>query len=206
MLVGDNGTTDPVALAAFARHPVRRIEMPEPFHFASFNNRLVREAKGEYLLFLNNDTEILQTDWIARMRLHASQPGVGAVGALLTYPDGTVQHAGVVLGPRGTADHLFRHFRAISDFYHGIIGCDREVSVVTAACLLVSADKFREIGVSMNGSATTTRTSTSACASAARASPTATPARSSWSITNRKRGEPTTTTPTGCSCSIDGRR
>ena len=146
VLVGDNGTTDPVALAAFARHPVRRIEMPEPFHFASFNNRLVREAKGQYLLFLNNDTEILQTDWIARMRLHASQPGVGAVGALLTYPDGTVQHAGVVLGPRGTADHLFRHFRAISDFYHGIIGCDREVSVVTAACLLVSADKFREIG------------------------------------------------------------
>lgn len=146
VLVGDNGTTDPVALEAFALHPIRRFSMPGPFHFAAFNNCLVREAKGEYLLFLNNDTEVLQADWIERMRLHALQPGVGAVGARLIYPDNTIQHAGVVLGPRGTADHLFRNFHSDSDFYHSIIGCDRDVSAVTAACLLVSADAFHNVG------------------------------------------------------------
>lgn len=146
VLVGDNGTTDPVALDAFSRHPIRRFVMPEPFHFAAFNNRLVREAKGEYLLFLNNDTEILQPDWITQMRLHASQPDVGAVGTLLSYPDNTVQHAGVVLGPRGTADHLFRNFPADSDFYHNIIGSAREVSAVTAACLLVTTSTFCKVG------------------------------------------------------------
>ncbi len=146
VILGDNGTTDPVALAAFERHPIRRIVMPGKFHFAAFNNRLAREAKGEYLLFLNNDTEILQEDWLARLKIHASIQTNGAVGALLTYPDNTVQHAGVVLGPRGTADHLFRNFNAESDFYHNIIQSDRDVTAVTAACLMISSEKFRQAG------------------------------------------------------------
>ncbi|MGI5868129.1 MAG: glycosyltransferase family 2 protein [Kiritimatiellia bacterium] len=146
VLVGDNGTADPAAKAAFARHPIRRFAMPGPFHFAAFNNQLAREAKGDCLLFLDGNTEILQGDWIARMLLHASAPSAGAVGARLVYPDGTIQHAGVVLGPHGTAGHLFRDFQADSDFHHGIIGCDREVSAVSAACLLVSAEAFRKVG------------------------------------------------------------
>ena len=146
VILGDNGTTDPVALDAFERHPIRRMILPDSFHFARFNNLLAAQAKGDYLLFLNNDTEILDEAWLDHLLFHASQQTVAAVGPLLTYPDGSVQHAGVILGPRGTADHLLRNFPCDSEFYHGILRCDHEVSAVTAACLLVATDKFREVG------------------------------------------------------------
>ncbi|MCF7838270.1 MAG: glycosyltransferase family 2 protein [Candidatus Marinimicrobia bacterium] len=146
VLLADNGTTDPIALAAFDRHPLRRIPMPEDFHFAGFNNRLAAAAQSEFLLFLNNDTEVLDPDWLEYLLFHARQADVGAVGPLLLYPDRTVQHAGVVLGPRGTADHLMRGFPEGIDGYNGSLVCDHEVTAVTAACLLVAADKFRRIG------------------------------------------------------------
>ena len=69
-----------------------------------------------------------------------------AVGPLLTYADGTVQHAGVVLGHRGTADHVMRGFPADCDSYFGSLACAREVSAITGACLMVRADLYRELG------------------------------------------------------------
>lgn len=146
VVIADNGTTDPVALAAMERHPVRRLEMPGKFHFAAYNNRLAREARGQYLLFLNNDTEILDPLWLEQMLHHAAQKDVGAVGPMLLFPDRTVQHAGVILGPRGTADHVMRNFPEHVEGYAGSLWCDREVSAVTAACLLVSAEKFHAVG------------------------------------------------------------
>lgn len=146
VLIADNGTTDPTALAAFARHPVRCISMPQAFHFAAFNNRLEEEAQGDYLLFLNNDTEILEPEWLSHLLLYAQQPDVAAVGPLLLYADRTVQHAGVILGPRGTADHAMRGFPENCDGYHGSLVCDREVSAVTAACMMLQREKFRQAG------------------------------------------------------------
>ncbi len=146
VLVGDNETEDPEAIAIFDKYPIRRVELPGKFHFAAFNNTLAKAARGEYLLLLNNDTEILQSDWLDQLMLHAEQPGVGAVGPMLVYDDGTIQHAGVILGPRGTADHLMRFFPADTDGYVGSLPSVREVSAVTGACLLVDREKYEACG------------------------------------------------------------
>jgi GT2 family glycosyltransferase len=146
VVVGDNDTANPAALALFERYPVRRIALPGMFHFSRFNNRLAECARGEYLLLLNNDTEVLQPDWLDHLLLYAAQPDAGAVGPRLIYPDGRVQHAGVILGPRGTADHVMRGFTADADGYAGSLQCTREVSAVTGACLMVRKDKYFACG------------------------------------------------------------
>jgi len=120
--------------------------MPAKFHFAAFNNALAREASGEYLVFLNNDTEILDADWLGKMLLYARQTDVGAVGPLLLFPNGAVQHAGIILGPRGSADHVMRNFPADCDGYAGSLCCSREVTAVTAACLMMSKARFFSVG------------------------------------------------------------
>jgi GT2 family glycosyltransferase len=97
-------------------------------------------------VFLNNDTEVRTPEWLEEMVGLAERPGVGAVGPLLLYPDGTVQHAGVVLGLRGTADHIMRGFPGDGDGYAGSLSCTREVSAVTGACMLVRRDVLDELG------------------------------------------------------------
>ena len=146
VLVADNNTTDPAALKVLERHPIRRFSMPEKFHFAAFNNRLAREARGEFLLFLNNDTEVLDAAWLNHLLLYARQPDAGAVGPVLLFPDNSVQHAGVILGPRGTADHVMRNFPAASDGYFGSLAVTRDVTAVTAACLMVAKSRFNAAG------------------------------------------------------------
>ena len=86
VVLGDNETTDPRALAVFKNYPVRRIPLSGAFHFSRFNNQLARAAWGEFLLLLNNDTEILYTDWLEQLVYHADRPDVGAVGPRLLYP------------------------------------------------------------------------------------------------------------------------
>jgi GT2 family glycosyltransferase len=146
VLIGDNETRDPQALKIIDSYPVRKIPLSGGFHFARFNNVLAAEAGGEFLMLLNNDTEIVQSDWLEHLLLHADDPAVGAAGALLTYSDGAVQHAGIILGPRGTADHLMRGFPADVDGYMGSLLCTREVTAVTAAAMLVHRRKFLLVG------------------------------------------------------------
>jgi GT2 family glycosyltransferase len=125
---------------------VRVIPYAEPFNFARMNNVAAREAKGPLLLLLNDDTEVLEPDSLAAMGMYLKQSDVGAVGSLLLYPDLTVQHAGVVLGFRGTADHVMRGFPKDCDGYAGSLACSREVSAVTAACLMVRKDDYLVVG------------------------------------------------------------
>ena len=146
VIVADTGTTDPAALAAQRAHPIRRIDCPGPFNFSKVNNRAAREAKGEFILFLNNDTEVLSPDWLAVLLTHHSLPNVGAVGPMLIYPGGTVQHAGVVIGFRNTADHVLRNADPTSDGYAGSLPCAREVSGVTAACMMMPRKLFVDLG------------------------------------------------------------
>ncbi|MBE7217442.1 MAG: glycosyltransferase [Caulobacteraceae bacterium] len=146
VLLVDNGTTDPVALEAFERHPARRIGFDQPFNFSRACNAGAAAARGEHLVFLNNDTEVLQADWLRRLQLYLEDPRVGAVGPVLLYPDRTVQHAGVVLGARGTADHVMRRFPAHVDGYAGSLSTAREVSAVTAACLMIPRRLFVGLG------------------------------------------------------------
>jgi GT2 family glycosyltransferase len=142
----DNNTTDPRALRIMQAYPVTRICWPGNFNFSAVNNFAVSRTTGELIVFMNNDVEVLTTDWVENLRYYAEQPDVGAVGCMLLYPDRKVQHAGVVLGCRGTADHVLRGAGHDSDGYAGSISCAREVSAVTAACLMVRRSTFLEVG------------------------------------------------------------
>lgn len=150
--VVDNGTTNPRALKILEEYEkqrpahVKRIYLPGAFNYSRANNVAVQESASELLLFLNNDTEIVQPEWIDQMAMLAAYDRVGAVGAQLLYPNGTVQHAGVALGLRGTADHVMRGFPANSDGYAGSMCCVREVAAVTAACMMVRRSVFLEAG------------------------------------------------------------
>jgi len=146
VIVMDNETTDPAALELMEKHPVRRIASPGRFNFSRANNEGAAAATGELLVFLNNDTEISSGDWLQHFAYYVEQPDVGAAGALLAYEDQTVQHAGVALGMRGTADHTMRRFPRDVDGYAGSLVCAREVSAVTGACLMIRKVLFEEIG------------------------------------------------------------
>jgi GT2 family glycosyltransferase len=146
VILMDNETTDERALALMKEYPVRRIVFPNPFNFSRANNQGAAAATGELLVFLNNDTEVIAEDWLQHLAYYAEQPDVGASGALLAYDDRTVQHAGVALGMRGTADHTMRRFPIEADGYAGTLACAREVSVVTGACLMIRKPVFEEIG------------------------------------------------------------
>jgi len=146
VIIADNGTTDSDALEALNAYPIKRIDCQGPFNFSRSNNIAAREAKGEFLLFLNNDTEVVDPDWLLKLLGHHSLPNVGAVGPVLIYPSGTVQHAGVAIGARGTADHIMRHANPLWDGYAGSLPCAHEVSAVTAACMMMPYDLFMELG------------------------------------------------------------
>ncbi|HEX4519096.1 MAG TPA: glycosyltransferase [Gaiellaceae bacterium] len=146
VILVDNGTTDPAARRLFESHPVRVLPFAEPFNFSRVNNLGVAEATGEIAVFLNNDTEIRTPEWLEALVSLAELEDVGAVAPLLLYPNGTVQHAGVVLGMRGTADHIMRGFPATVDGHAGSLSCAREVSAVTAACMAIRREAFLEVG------------------------------------------------------------
>jgi O-antigen biosynthesis protein len=134
-----------IALAAFSRFPVKVVPFAQKFNFSRANNLGVEHAKYDLLMLLNNDTEILDRSWLRDIFLYFEDPGVGAVGPVLLYPDRTV-HAGIVLGCRGTADHVMRYFPGQADGYGGSLACSREVTAVTGACLLTSKNIFLEMG------------------------------------------------------------
>jgi GT2 family glycosyltransferase len=126
---------------------VRVMPYSGPFHFAAMNNQAVARygAEAETLLFLNNDTEALAPGWLARMRGLAARPDVGAVGALLLYGDRRVQHAGVVIGYDGSATHA--HAMKLSDpAIHPELAELREMSAVTAACMMTRREAFLSVG------------------------------------------------------------
>ena len=125
----------------------RVIRIAEPFNYSRINNRGVEAARFPFLLFMNNDVFVSDPEWLRTMLNEAlADPGVGAVGAKLLYPNETVQHAGVVLGVGGIADHSFRGLPADKPGYiANAIAC-REVSAVTAACMLVRREAFAAAG------------------------------------------------------------
>jgi GT2 family glycosyltransferase len=142
----DTGTRDREALRLFDEYPVDVVPFDGVFNFSRVNNLAVEQTDGELLVFLNNDTEVETPGWLEALVSLAEEDEVGAVGPLLLYPNGTVQHAGVVLGMRGTADHIMRGFPRDVDGYAGSLSCAREVSAVTGACLAVRRSVFEELG------------------------------------------------------------
>jgi O-antigen biosynthesis protein len=116
------------------------------FNFSAVNNFAVRRSRGEVLLFLNNDIEVLHTDWLDQMVQLALRPDVGAVGAKLYYPDGTIQHGGVILGIRGVAGHSHKHFSRHDPGYFFRLKATHNLSAVTGACLMLRREVFRQCG------------------------------------------------------------
>lgn len=116
------------------------------FNFSALNNYGAGDARGKYLLFLNNDTEILGENAISEMVSHMNREEVGAVGARLYYPDGTVQHAGVIVGLGGIAGHAFREAAHCDEGYFFRSICVQDYSAVTAACMMMPRILFEEIG------------------------------------------------------------
>ncbi len=121
------------------------IDMPGAFNWSRFNNIGAKAATGEYLLFLNDDVEARQPDWLEAMLEHASRPEVGVVGARLLYPDGTVQHGGQYLADTH-ARHAFRFAPAASPGPFGLACVAREMISVTGACQLMRARTFAALG------------------------------------------------------------
>jgi len=151
IVIVDNGSTDPEThafLRDLAQAPsVQILTDPGEFNFSRLINRGVRVARGEILALVNNDIETEKSSWLREMVSHAIRPEVGAVGARLWYPDGTLQHAGVVLGLHGVASHAFQRFPAqpVSPMNRTFV-LSQNYSAVTAACMVLRKTIFDDLG------------------------------------------------------------
>jgi GT2 family glycosyltransferase len=121
------------------------IEAHFPFNFSKLMNIGVRHAKGDYILFLNNDVEVIHADWLTTMVSYVQQERIGAVGCKLLYPDDTIQHAGVIVGLGGVAGHTFVGAYKEEAGYFNYIQSVNNFSAVTAACLMVRKDAFEAV-------------------------------------------------------------
>jgi len=124
----------------------RVISESGPFNYSRLNNHAAKQARGDILVFLNNDTEIDDPGWLTEMVSHAARTEVGAVGARLWYPDGTLQHGGVVLGLGGVAGHAFPHIPRGHPGYFNRAMLQQNCSAVTGACMAVRKTVFEELG------------------------------------------------------------
>lgn len=150
VIIIDNGSVAPETFAYFGQigsHPaVRVLSFDAPYNFSAINNFAARQAAGSYLCLLNNDTEVVEPDWLTEMMRYATRPNVGAVGAKLLYEDGTIQHAGVVVGVGEAAGHAHRFTPADQPGYFRQPHVSQYVSAVTAACLVVAKEKYESVG------------------------------------------------------------
>jgi len=146
----DNGTTDPQALAWLkqcATAPrVRVVRDDSPFNYSALNNLAVSGSSSEVICLMNNDIEIKDASWLRQMIKSLLQPGVGIVGCRLFYPDGTLQHAGVIVGLGGTAGHIFRGQKREDPHYMHRPMLRQELSAVTAACLVTRREVYEQLG------------------------------------------------------------
>ncbi|HJW02939.1 MAG TPA: glycosyltransferase [Azospira sp.] len=153
VIVVDNQSADPDVLAYY--HEAREryagrfrvIAYDHPFNFSAQCNLGVDQAAGEYILLLNNDTEIVQPAWLTRMMQFGQRPDVGIVGARLVYPEnGGIQHAGVIVGLDRLAAHPYQGYTLENPGYMNRLHVDQDYSAVTAACMLIRRAIYREVG------------------------------------------------------------
>ncbi len=147
IIILDNGSRKAAMLDYLTRSPHRILRHDAPFNFSRLNNLAAARSGGEYLLFLNDDTEVINREWMSAMVEQAQRREVGAVGAKLLYKDGRIQHAGVILGVNGAADHAHRLVDGFSGSgYLNYPNVIRNYSAVTAACLMMRRTVFDEAG------------------------------------------------------------
>ena len=149
IIVENNSTTDEIFRYYKELSGNRKIHLlrwGKEFNYSAINNFAVAHAKGEYLLFLNNDVKSINPDWLEEMLGVCQRPEVGGVGAKLIYPDNTIQHAGCVIGMGGIAGHMFVDMPADHTGYLHKASLLQDMSAVTAACLLMKKEVFEQAG------------------------------------------------------------
>jgi GT2 family glycosyltransferase len=153
VIVADNDSCEPATFRLFERLAsdprVRILPCPGPFNYSAINNTAIAQSRGEILLLLNNDVLVRQPDWLTNMVAQAVRPEVGAVGARLLYENGTIQHAGVILGVGAiepVAGHVYERVAADAPGHLNHLRIARNTSAVTAACLAMRRTVFDEVG------------------------------------------------------------
>lgn len=149
IIVVDNNSVEHASKKYFdtisKRNSIKVISYDKEFNYSAINNYAAKISNGEFLLFLNNDTEVISPLWLDKMMMSIQRKGVGIVGAKLYYPNETVQHCGVTLGTYGIASHTGRHRGRKDSGYFANMIIERNVSAVTGACLLISRAVFDEV-------------------------------------------------------------
>lgn len=152
ILIVDNNSETPEAqqwlagIATIDPHRIRVLSYPHPFNYSAINNMAAKEARGDFLVLLNNDTAIIDELWLDKLLNHGLRPEVGVTGAKLLYPDGKIQHAGVIMGLRGPADHPFIGSENTRSGYMNRLLVDQNYVVVTAACMLIRKSIYEQVG------------------------------------------------------------
>jgi O-antigen biosynthesis protein len=148
VVVVDNGSVTDAARQTFERYAgaVTVLRDERPFNFSALNNAAAARCNGDVLCLMNDDCEVTDYGWLEEMVSQLLRDGVGVVGAKLLYPDGLVQHAGVVLGIGGVAGHVHRRFPRLSTGYFGWLQTPRSLSAVTAACMVVRRSVYDQLG------------------------------------------------------------
>jgi GT2 family glycosyltransferase len=150
VLVMDNGSKDIEALELLQRvqhdSRVKVLSRPGPFNWSALNNDGAAAASGEILVLLNNDIEVIEPGWLAALAGHATRPDVGVVGARLLFPDGLLQHGGMLLGPQTEAVHAMTYAADGQAGYLGQVTLPRDLSAVTGACLAIRRSVFDQVG------------------------------------------------------------
>ena len=151
LLIVDSGSSEPATLNLFYRlaheeSRVRILRQSGPLNYSALTNAAAREAKGEVLLLLNNDIEVIDAGWLRELVSQAVRPDVGIVGTKLLYADEQVQHGGIVLGPNGRVNHVHRFASRNDPGYRGQLALTRTLSAVTGACVAIRRAVFFEVG------------------------------------------------------------
>lgn len=147
----DNGSTESATLAWLKQIQqtdtrIHVLRDDGPFNYSALNNTAIAKSRGEFVALVNNDIEVIDADWLREMVSLAQRPDVGCVGAKLHYPDGRIQHAGVVIGLGGVAGHVHLLSAQPSHGYFARLSLRQEYTAVTAACLVLRRDVFDEVG------------------------------------------------------------
>ena len=151
IVVVDNSSGDQVAdlveKLRYSRRPVRHADFREkPFNFSQLCNSAARLSEAPFYLFLNDDVTVVTAEWLTALVEHAQRDDVGAVGARLLYPNGRIQHAGVVMGVYENAGHHFKGVKSDQSYYFDLPDLVRNCSAVTGACMLLRRERFWEVG------------------------------------------------------------
>jgi GT2 family glycosyltransferase len=150
ILIVDNGSQEQATLAYMSevsrRANVRVIRSDAPYNYSALNNLAVRQSQGSFICLLNNDTEVVTSEWLTELMRYAVRPEIGAVGAKLLYEDGSIQHAGVIVGMGEAAGHAHRFLRDGDPGYFRQPHVAQYATAVTAACLAVSREKYEAVG------------------------------------------------------------